>query len=315
MSAAWIVAVAMLAFSLVAIALVTRHHQREKRRGRTGWTRGDLFGLLAVVMAIVTGLAPFVFHDDSGASSGSQTSPPAPSSAGADMAGEVGRLQEGDVSLFTEVLGDPGYRRPIERLVNGAVTDVEGMREWGWARSEEFMVRAMVDDAEQVRAFSVTTLSGFFRPDIAYLADLAEEPLRLGETTFADFAGAFDVPFPPTAIRGIGLTAQGRWHYAEIYDAPRPLFRQFTMMHGSTGDLATEVATFDQITEVFEQLGACALDSCSPGGIDSSPLLEVRGIWPITTVTVYEEDFPVELEGSALAAEPLDVDVAAADRG
>lgn len=321
----WIVTGVIVAAVLVSLTLVKGHHRLERKRGRTGWTRSDVIGFLAAVIGVVAIIVPVAIANTATpapAPGVGQQQPPTPQpqtqprrpGVGLDES-QAARLHEGDVSLFTEILGDPGYRRPVLRYTPGGESEqVEGLSEWGWAHSDQYMVRAAVDDGDQVIAFSVTTLSPTFRPDIPYLSEIAEQPLRLGEATFADLDSAFDAPFTPTLVRGITGALQGRWHYAEVFDTPRPLFRRFVMVHGSTGDLAIGQAAIDQITAVGEHLGECPFDGCPPDAIEAAPLREARAAWAITTVTVYGEDFPDEAEEWTLGAEPLDDDVAEADR-
>ena len=323
MSDVWkAVTIAVLA-CLGAIVVAVAHARYRAWKGRAALPTGEYLTAISIVVAIAAIPIPIALTDDRSSASGpTATATPTPSTgsgprtgtaSGADFQEQAARLQEGDVSLFLEVLGEPGYRDPVLQGSDGGseLTEVAGLREWGWARSNEHMVRAVVDDADQVLAYSITTLSTSVRPPIPHLDVVHGAPMRLGDTSFSELTV---IGLSPTSVTGIGLTPRGAWKYEEAYDLGNPVYRRLVMAHGSTGGLAFDTGTPDEIEEMSDQVSSCAR-GCSADVVEVSPLREIRSHWPITTVTVYSDRFPPELHGWVLAAEPMEEDVQRADRG
>ena len=308
MVVAGVVVVGALALFVSGTAvLVRRHHRQQTRQGGEGWKKGDVIGLVALVTSLPLAVASLLLALRApAASEATDRQPPSPSPSDEVGSAEIARLHEAaDVSLFTEVLGEPGYRRPID-----APADLETSTEWAWAESDRYMVRAVVDASEQVAAFSVTSLSTDFRPEIAYLSELAGEPLRLSETTFADLEDAFEGQLSADSVGGFPPAFNCRWLYSEAFFVPNPLYRRFVVMHGFTGAGHVDGPAPQA---VFDQLGLC--DPCSAQAIAVSPLREIRDQWPVTSVTVLGDGASPDGAAEVLTYEPTDDDVAAADRG
>ena len=220
------------------------------------------------------------------------------------QADDLDRLHEGsDVSLFSEVLGPPGYRRVI--------TDGSKSREWGWSDSDRYMVRAVVNDDDQVTSYSITSLSPDFRPRVPYLADLSGVDMRVGTVTFDEFEKATDPDLSPSGRETSGLAASGRWYFAEFYYVPNPLYRTFVTTYGFTGSGQSGSTNLDALD---------AFDTCDPqpclGAVsDESSLDQARTTWPVTTFAVLGDVGDIGPEHEVLVGEPTDDDVAAADRG
>jgi len=324
MSDVWAAVGIAVLVCLGAVVVSVAHARPRARKGMKAVPPGEYLTGISIVVAIAAIPIPLAFSDDSAAPSSpatrTATSAPAtdngPPSGTAepspDFQEQAARLQEGDVSLFLEVLGEPGYRDPVLQGGEGdELTEVAGLREWGWARTGEHMVRAAVDDADQVLAYSLTTLATSVRPPVPHLEDAQAAPMRLGDTSFS---GLTVIGLAPTSVTGIGLTPRGMWKYEETYDLGNPVFRRLVMAHGSTGSLAFDTATPDEIEEMSQQVAACT-PRYRADVVEGSPLREIRSHWPITTVTVYSDRFPTELYEWTLAAEPSEDDVQRADRG
>lgn len=227
---------------------------------------------------------------------------------------EVIRLQQGsDVSVFTEILGEPGYRRPI---LLGPELEKSPSLEWGWARTGEYMVRAVVSPAAQVEAFSITTLSPTFTAPLHPLADIADKPPMLGKTTFTELeVSTFDQPFQPDGRDAFGIGANGRWYFSEYYSIPRPLNRTFVATYGSTGEVSGFDAGDELVDDQLVSFETCQTQPCLGDVTDVGLLSRAREQWPITTFTDLGDiaDVPEYLE--VLGREPFDEDIALADRG
>lgn len=107
-------------FCLGTGLLVARHHRQERRLGASGWQRSDVIGILSLVSSLLLGVASTVvaLRSDSSNTAGSHAIDEA----------DIGRLHEaGDVQLFVDVLGPPGYRRPSASTGIGEGTTLSGL--------------------------------------------------------------------------------------------------------------------------------------------------------------------------------------------
>lgn len=307
----------LLAFVLGTVLLLRRQNRQRRGHGHQPWQRQDVLGVVSLVVALVLGISSTAIslarpEADPGPRPEPDPGPSSPTARGTPSPTEIAfsRLQDGsDVSLFVDVLGPAGYRRAV---VDQGASDDE-RREWGWAKKDAYMVRALVDADEQVQSFSITSLSAGVRPDLPYLAEATGAPLRLRETSFEELGQASDPNITPDG-RVMGLpAANGRWAYSEIYSIPSPLYRTFVLSYGLTG--AGFVFDDDKVYPLAESLGDCEPQPCLGEVRDRNLLAAVRSAWPITTITVVgEDDDPLDVL-EALGQEPLDDDVAAADRG
>lgn len=168
-----------------------------------------------------------------------------------------------------------------------------------------------MDASDQVEAFSVTSLSRSFNPELNYLSALSPQPLRLNLSTFEDVSEQLRIS--PAGRGGYPPVPNGRWHYSEMFDIPNPLYRKFFLIHGFTGSGFKLDSSLPG--DVFSAMGECA-DSqlCLPSITEPEMLVQARAEWPVTTFTVIGDGVPVERPARMLGVEPLDDDIAAADR-
>lgn len=213
-------------------------------------------------------------------------------------------------SPFSEGLANPNGPAPTQSPDG---EKAYSSREWGWSDGETYMIRAVVDKAQQVEAFSVTTLSEDFQPPLSYLAEAAGQPLWLGLTTFAELSAAFDQELSPAGRDAAGIAANGRWYYSEYYSIPNPLYRTFTASYGFTGSGFTLDGT-DDPRPVLDAIEDCEPQPCLGAVHDMKEVDRARSAWPITTFTVLGDIGNVPRHLQVLTAEPLDDDIEAADR-
>ena len=305
----------LLAFVLGTVLLLRRQNRRRRGPGHEPWQRQDVLGVVSLVVALVLGVSSTAIslarpESDPGPTPGPGPSSPTALSTASPAEVAFSRLHDGsDVSVFVDVLGPAGYRRAE---VNQNPSD-DDEREWGWAKKDAYMVRALVDADDQVQSFSITSLSRNVRPSLPYLAEASGASLQLRETSFEELGQAFDPEITPDG-RLMGLpAANGRWAYSEVYTVPSPLYRTFVLSYGLTG--AGFVFDDDMVYPLAESLGDCEPQPCLGEVGDRDLLTAARSAWPLTTVTVVgQDDDPLDVL-STLGQEPLDDDVAAADRG